>query len=434
MGKFIIGRILWIFPTIFVLSTLIFITSKHTDRDPVEAVLASQGITFDTNPNYKSLYAKEYIDQGHNLPLYYFSIVPDYYPLNIYTIKDERERTMTAHLLSSGYSLATISQYNILLQSIKKDTNLITYKIESYTPSELRNQDIYNLLPPVQKQELDLVLSKKHSFYLPSVRFHGLTNQYHQWLSNILKGRWGYSFLDGRPVIDKVKGAFSWTFILMVINLSLLLILGVPIVIFVIYKGGITGQIMEWVTMIFYIIPIFWLATLMQVFLTNPDYGLNFFGIYQDDYASNKSVIDIANQFMTRYLPAVICLLLTDLAVFIRLLRGNISKESLLPYADTATAKGASQWTVLTRHILPNTMIPIVTLIVGSIPLFIAGSLIIEVIFNIPGMGRLLYNSITKADWAVVYFIVLIIGVLTTTFFLIGDLLYKYLDPKIKLD
>ncbi len=434
MGRFIIRRVLWIVPTLFVLCSLVFLVSKLTNTDAVESLLASQGISFQTNANYQEIYTKEYIKQHNDLPLYYLSIAPDHYPTNLHSIPDENQKAFIKRLLKGGYDDHAIDQYRLFIADIKSDSTLTVFNLESYTPENVVLLDTYNKFSQDQKSKLDIIITQKSLFHFPDFRWHGLQNQFHYWLGNVLAGDWGTSFLDGRPVVQKVASAFNWTFTLMIINLILLVLIGVPVVLFAVYKQGLFGQTIEWISMFFYIIPIFWLATLIQVFLTTPDYGMQLFPAYQQDYLSEKSFLDILNSFFTQYLPAVICLLLTDLAVFIRLLKGNIAKEKLLPYVETASAKGLSYWEVLTKHILPNTLIPIITILVGSIPAFLAGSLILEVIFNIPGMGRLLFNSITKADWSVVYFIVLIIGFLTTIFFLIGDLLYKYFDPKIKYD
>jgi peptide/nickel transport system permease protein len=284
------------------------------------------------------------------------------------------------------------------------------------------------------KNKLVAIVGNKKSFHWPSLRLHGLDNQFHQWVKNILKGDWGESYIDGSTVKAKVGKALSWTMTLMVINLFLIFLIGIPIVVLAVYKGGAIGQIIEWLSLLFYVIPIFWLATLVQVFLMNPDYGLKIFPSFQEDYFTSNSISSIFNNYFTKYLPAVFCLFITDLAVFIRILKGNVAKEYFLPYVNTAFSKGASKFDVLVKHVLPNTVIPLITLLVGSVPLFITGSLIIEVIFNIPGMGRLLFNSISKADWSVVYFIVLLIGVLTTFFYIIGDLLYQYFDPKVKFN
>lgn len=434
MGSFIVRRLLWSIPTIFILMSLIFLMANSTPRDAIDIKLAHQGITLLSTPDYKEIYEKTYSESHLNLPQYYFSMAPSYFPDNINTIVDPIRRNRAIKLLDWGYDLTTGETYNSLIEQLKADQNLSSFSINNLSPEELANSDFASGLSPSQIRELAKIQSHKIEYYLPSFRWHGLSNQFHYWFKGVLRGDWGYSFTDGSPIKDKVSRALSWTLTLFFINLSLLLIIGCPIVFLAVYKENIWSKVVEYFSLIFYIMPIFWLATLVQVFLTTPEYGMQIFPAYQEDYTSDQGFGHQIGSFLTRYLPAVICLLLTDLAVFVRYLKSNIIKERFRPYVNTAVSKGIPRYKVLLRHIIPNVMNPIVTIIIGSLPLFISGSLIIEVIFNIPGMGRLMFNSIVVADWSVLYFITLLIGILTTIVYLVGDLIYPYFDPKIKYE
>jgi len=129
----------------------------------------------------------------------------------------------------------------------------------------------------------------------------------------------------------------------------------------------------------------------------------------------------------------IICLVANDIAYLSRLTRNNIIFQQMKGFVTMAKAKGLDDRKILTRHILPNALIPIITIIAGSIPAGLSGSLIIEVIFNIPGMGRLMFDSIYSSDWNVVFGILIIISIFTIIFLLLADLLYGWLNPKIKL-
>lgn len=96
-----------------------------------------------------------------------------------------------------------------------------------------------------------------------------------------------------------------------------------------------------------------------------------------------------------------------------------------------AKAKGHSNIQVLIKHILPNVWIPLITVIGGKIPAGLSGALLIEVIFNIPGMGRLMYDSIFSTDWNVVFGILVVVSLFTTVFMLLTDILYTWVNPKI---
>ena len=102
-------------------------------------------------------------------------------------------------------------------------------------------------------------------------------------------------------------------------------------------------------------------------------------------------------------------------------------------YVRTARAKGLSNKKVLTKHILRNALIPIITLVVLQVPFLILGSLLLESFFGIPGLGGLLVTAINNADFPVIKAMIVILTILYTTFNLISDLLYAVVDPKVRL-
>jgi peptide/nickel transport system permease protein len=120
-----------------------------------------------------------------------------------------------------------------------------------------------------------------------------------------------------------------------------------------------------------------------------------------------------------------------DFAFLIRLIKKQTIEQKHQLYVKMAIAKGLDEKSILTRHILPNVGIQILSVFTGSIPAAFAGSLIVEVIFNIPGMGRLLYHSINSSDWNVVFGILIVLAFLTIMINIIGDFMYVRLNPKI---
>lgn len=107
--------------------------------------------------------------------------------------------------------------------------------------------------------------------------------------------------------------------------------------------------------------------------------------------------------------------------------------EEKKPYIITARSKGLNSAEVTNRHLFPNARLPLVTIIIDAIPRSIAGTLIIEIIFNLPGMGRLLYESIQYHDWNVLTGILLFISICTVLIYIIGDIAYAKVNPKIEL-
>ena len=268
--------------------------------------------------------------------------------------------------------------------------------------------------------------SKTH-LHFPTLRWHGLKNQYHHWISNFLKGEFGSSIIDGRKVKNKISTALTWTSLMLIVNFILTSIIGVALTLyFYSRKKSLLKKTVESLLLVLYAMPVFWIGTLVVVFLTNNYFGIKLFTV--GNLSSESSFLE---QF-AGILPITILMTLAELAYFYNLLNASIKQESAQPYIIAAKAKGLSNTDIFRKHILRNAFITPLTLLFSSIPLAISGVLILEIVFNVPGMGRLMYNSILNADHNVVYSIVCIISFFTLIFSLLSDIAYSILNPKIR--
>ena len=131
------------------------------------------------------------------------------------------------------------------------------------------------------------------------------------------------------------------------------------------------------------------------------------------------------------FFPAL-SIALPKAAMVIKLLRGSMVRELSEDYVRTAYSRGNSRWQVLKGHVMRNAMVPVVTFLAVTLVDIIAGSIIIEQVFNIPGMGRLLMTSINGRDLPVVQTIIMVIALVVITVNYIADISYKYIDPRIR--
>jgi peptide/nickel transport system permease protein len=178
-------------------------------------------------------------------------------------------------------------------------------------------------------------------------------------------------------------------------------------------------------------IPSFWLATMVLIYFNSPEYGMQIFQSPLYVEVEEGNFFSILIYGFSKLSPIIFCICLLDIAYLTRMFLANLSQESQKPYVDILKTRGLSAKVIKLKHLYPNVMLPLVTLIIGSLPLSLAGSLIYEVVFNVPGMGRLLYDSIVGADWKVVYSIILLVFFLTIILYSIGDLLYEKIDSRI---
>ncbi len=247
----------------------------------------------------------------------------------------------------------------------------------------------------------------------------------------------GRSQIDGRPVSARIGEAIGWT--LRLNGIAILLAFTISLVLGVLmarYVDSRADRIVSSLLFVLFAIPSFWLAMLCVVFLTTPEYGAwtNLFptgGVGTIPAgASFWEYLWIRSSHMT--LP-VFCLMSGTLAYLTRQMRGGMLRELRQDYIKLARAKGITEGRVHWYHALRNALFPMITLVGAAIPAAISGSVIIEVIFSIPGMGRLLFYSILASDWPVVYAMVLLAAMLTIIGYFISDILYYKADPRVKL-
>jgi len=395
----------------------------------------------DSNEMYIKEYNSLYHKMNLHLPDFYFSLRPNYsFDTNNQGF-DIYEKRLISMMSDSKYSkeyiskiLAIVDQFSDvnqrrLLNSV--DLDQIDEKLS------LMNEASISSLVASFQELISQKASYKVNWHYPVVKFNGLQNQYHYWLSNIIKGDFGISLLDARPVTDKLWDAMKWSLVLLFLNLFFSMIFAFPIGV---YNGMHPNSTFDKVSnsflFAFYSIPKFWIATIFIIFFTTSEYGswTNIFpsvGLWYPDGA--QGFMEMLSNSWTNLILPVLILVIPDVAYLGRLIRSNVQEESNKEYVKTALSKGMSLKDITSKHILPNSLIPSITLLVGALPGAIASALVIEVIFNIPGIGRLLFLSIKGTDWAMVYPIVLVMSVFAVILFLLGDILMAFLNPKINL-
>ena len=410
MKRYLLKRLLFIVPTLVIISVVAFTLSKMVPQDSAMALLNAQAIE-DENPDM-DLYESAYLKLGLDKPNFYFSILPHNYPSNINSIIDHNSKKLLIRLLKLGVSKADATEI-----------------INSSEATALTSSDNEALRQQISNNY------KVSSFFYPCFHWHGADNQFHNWFGNILKGNFGESIINGRSAISEVKKALTWTFHMAVIDIIFSFCIGIFLGYLISLKPeGKKEKFINQLLYLIYAVPTFWLATLMVIYFTTDDYGswTNIFpSVGIDIYPEKTTVQQVWLNIHKLFLPILISSLFS-IAYLARMLRRSILDEMDAPYIMTAYSKGLEKKQVIKKHALPNALLPVITILAGAIPATLASSVVIEVIFNIPGVGRLLLNSIRMADWNIVFCIILFIGLVTALSYLIADILYAYLNPKIR--
>ena len=158
-----------------------------------------------------------------------------------------------------------------------------------------------------------------------------------------------------------------------------------------------------------------------------PSAGIKYW--YADKTVSEQIMLN-ASQLI---LP-VLCITLPSLAYVSRIMKSKFSEVLSFDFITSLKAKGISEKRLYNRHVLKNGMIPYITILTGSIPGLFAGSLVIEIIFSIPGIGKLLLDSIYGSDWGVISGLVIMLSLVTVLAYLLADILYSWANPRINIE
>ncbi len=254
--------------------------------------------------------------------------------------------------------------------------------------------------------------------------------QYAHWLKRSVRFDFGHSFADGQEVRQKISQAVWVTLGINALSLFLILFFGVWIGIQSARRpGGRMDRGFTFLTLSAYSMPSFWLALgLMSFFGVTfrifPVSGLHSF--YYDRLSLVGKMIDTTRHLI---LPVSVSVLI-GLAGISRFVRASVGETLNQNYIRTARAKGLDENTILYRHALRNALLPLITLLGLSLPGLLGGSVVIETVFSIPGMGRLFFNSVFTRDTPVIMGMLVIGAVLTLLGNLLADIAYGWADPR----
>lgn len=256
--------------------------------------------------------------------------------------------------------------------------------------------------------------------------------QYAKWLRRIATWNLGTSLRDGRPVADKIAERLPVTLVLATLALGFAYLVGIPLGVWSAARRGSRGDRVVTVLLFsLYSLPSFWAASMLILLLGGVGFWdlLPIHGLCPRGADSLPFVERIAACAPHLVLP-VVCLTYASLAVISRYQRSAMLDATQQDYIRTARAKGLPERTVL-WHALRNSLIPVITLLGLQIPVLLGGSVIVEGIFSIPGMGLLAFESILARDYPMVMGTTVMAAFITMASVLCADILYAIVDPRI---
>jgi peptide/nickel transport system permease protein len=260
--------------------------------------------------------------------------------------------------------------------------------------------------------------------------------QYVLWVKRIFTLDFGFSYKDHRRVWDKIAERMPITILLNIISIFLVYLIAIPCGIYSsTHPESFVDNILTIVFFILYSLPSFWVAMLLIMLFGGGDFWDVFpvYGISSIGSETMGLVPWLLDRMWHLVLP-VVCLTYGGLAYLSRLTRASLLEVIREDYVRTARAKGLSERVVIFKHAFRNALLPLITLLAFLLPSMFGGSVIIESIFSVPGMGQLGFEAVLSRDYPVIMAITAISALLTLIGLLISDILYAALDPRIKLE
>jgi len=258
--------------------------------------------------------------------------------------------------------------------------------------------------------------------------------QYAIWLKNLFTLKFGESFKDNQPVWNKIVERLPVTIKLNFFSILLVYVVAIPLGIYsATHPSSWSDQTATFGAFVLFAVPLVWAATMAIVFLCGGDFLYLFppGGLSSLDYAPDWPWWGkISDQAWHLFLPVVL-LSYDGVAGLSRYMRASILEVLGQDYVQVARAKGLSERIVVLKHVLRNSLIPMVTILASILPGLIGGSIIIETIFSIPGLGQLGYESVLARDYPTVMALFTVSALLTLVGILLSDLLLSVVDPRI---
>ena len=221
----------------------------------------------------------------------------------------------------------------------------------------------------------------------------------------------------GTPVIDGLMERMKYTLVIAISCMLLQIFIGTPLgIIAATHRNGIADRICMFIAMLGVSVPAFWLALMMVVVFSVKLGWLPAFGVGSFKY----------------YIMPCLANCLAGVATQARQTRSSMLEVIRSDYVTTAKAKGLSEREVLLKHALPNALIPIITIVGNGMGMMLGGTVVIENVFSIPGIGSYMTSAINSRDYPIVMGGVLLLGLIFSLIMLLVDVVYAFVDPRIK--
>ena len=253
-----------------------------------------------------------------------------------------------------------------------------------------------------------------------------LPQRYAEWAGAFLHGDMGESYYYHKPVQELIGDKIPITIVMTILAFLMILLLAIPVSVFSVrYANRLFDRVFLILDQITMSIPPFFVGIVFTVL-----FGLTLHWFVPGGYVSYTEDV---GAFVGYLLLPALAIALPKAAMTTKMLRSSLLAEMQKDYVRTAYSRGNSPWRVLICHVMGNGILPVITFLGMTVADIIANSIVVEQVFGIPGVGRMLISSISKRDYPVVEAIIVLIAIVTLVMNTVVDILYKKLDKRIEV-
>lgn len=491
MVRYILKRLLQFIPSLILITFLGFLLNDYAPVDPAEllAMRTRESGKPLTAQQHDNILREQRHKLGLDLPMFYFSINANYECDTLERIPNRSERETLKKLNEEYRNWANVAKYYSEIKKLKQEYELFSVKVTSIDSSNNARNDgiieqhwspetieltkltgekveqlltlsddiqIENQLKVIDslttanrvdnlknlRKAFDILRScRSSSFPYPTISFH-TDNRYHRWLFGdgegmlgAIRGDFGISYQSGQKVGKIIASHIGFTLLFSLGGIFLAYLISIPLGVYAaVKKNSWFDRVSSVVLFLLYSMPSFWLATLLLMCFANPDtlYWFETSGIKPaQGYPTDANIFQKLAISLPYIVLPLICFTYSSLAFLSRTLRVSVLENIKQDYITTARAKGLPQGKVIWKHAFRNSLLPLITVLANVFPYAIGGSVILETVFTLPGMGFETYRAILGQDYPVIMAMLTLTAVLTIIGLLVQDILYAIADPRI---
>lgn len=461
--SYLFKRLLLALPTLLIVSWIMFGLSKCAPGDPVQHIFGSD-LSPSSDPEQQAQsYAVKAARLGLDKPAFYCAVAHRFLPDTLHRIFPPERRARLRALARHVGDWTVVMEYERCHAAAIRAVEALPDSLPEKAALRLASSNLHLALTPAaaidtarafraawpatmltdpaltaleqSARQLETTAQIRR-FALPMFRWYGLDNQYHRWLTGFVTGDLGTSLFTRTAIWPMLLPRLQATLLLGGMSFLVAILLAVPL--------GVTmaarheSALDRWgrrLLLIVFALPVFWVGSLLILLLATPGTGFSLIpGIFIQPYSGGEQ--SFGRWCMTnsvKFILPIAAMSLHLMAIFALQMRSGMLETLKADFVRTARAKGLRERTVLWRHAFRNALFPLITLLTNALPGLLGGSIVLESLFNFPGMGLKTQEAFMERDYPVLFAIAMLSAALIILGNIMADVLYAWADPRVRL-